>query len=74
MPNLYMTTGDSAVEIATTGRLRLNEHFSLFCSAGWIGLSLDTGEGAWGARHARGEAIPSTANAWNVNLSFIASF
>ena len=74
MPNLYMTTGDRAVELATTVRLRFNEHFSLFCSAGWIGLELDTGAGAWGARHARGEAIPSTANAWNVNLSFIASF
>ncbi|MDE7241993.1 outer membrane homotrimeric porin [Desulfovibrio sp.] len=74
MPNLYLTTGDSALELATTARCRLNEHFSLFCSAGWIGLTLDAGEDAWGARHALGEAIPSTANAWNVNLSFIASF
>ena len=74
MPNLYMTSGDSAVELAMTARYMINEQLSLFCSAGWIGLSLDTGEDAWGARHARGQAVPSTANAWNVNFSFISSF
>ncbi|MBD5416452.1 MAG: outer membrane homotrimeric porin [Desulfovibrio sp.] len=74
MPNLYLTQGDFAVEIAGTGRWRFSEGLTLFYSAGWIGLSQDKGTGAWGARHTRGEAIPATANAWNVNLSFIASF
>ena len=74
LPNLYLTERDFALEIAATGRWRFNEELSLFYSMGWIRFSPDTGTGAWGARHTRGEAIPSTANAWNVNLSFIASF
>ena len=74
MPNLYLTEGDCAVEVAATVHYRQNDNFSIFGSAGWIGLLLDTSEDAWGARHARGQSIPSTGNAWNLNLTFVCYF
>lgn len=69
MPNLYLTEGDYAIEISAASQFRLNDHFSVFFTAGWIGLSLDTGKDAWGARHVHGQSIPSTANAWNLILT-----
>lgn len=74
MPNLYLTQGDYAVELSATSHFRQNDHFSIFFTAGWIGLWLDTQKEAWGARHIHGQSIPSTANAWNLNLTLVNYF
>lgn len=74
MPNLYLAEGDCALELSAITHYRQNDHFSVFLNAGWIGLSLDGSEDGWGARHARGESIPSTANAWNANMTLVFYF
>lgn len=74
MPGLYMTEKDRALELGTSMRYRQNESFSILLEAAYIFLWLDTGRDAWGSRHEKGLSIPSTGDAWNVNMTFVYSF
>lgn len=74
MPGLYMTENDRALELGAAIRYRHDERFTILLESAYIFLWLDTSENAWGARHEKGYAIPSTGDAWNINLTFAYSF
>lgn len=74
MPGIYMTKLDSALELGSTSNYQMFENFSICLEAAYVFLWLDTSESVWGARHRRGEHIPSVKDAWNINTSFVYSF
>lgn len=74
MPGLYMTTLDRALEIGSTTNYQMYENLAICLEAAYVALWLDTSDSVWGARHRRGEHIPSVKDAWNVNVSFVYSF
>ncbi|MDE6734695.1 MAG: outer membrane homotrimeric porin, partial [Desulfovibrio sp.] len=74
MDALYLTTGDTALEIGLTNTYKMYENFTVQLEADYIALWLDTSTSAWGARHKLGESIPQTKDAWNINASFVYSF
>lgn len=74
MPGVYLTTLDKALELGASSWLKFGENFGVNVEAAYIALWLDTGAQAWGARHARGQSIPQTRDAWNVNATFVFSF
>ena len=74
MEALYLTTGDSALELGLTNYYKMYENFTIALEADYIALWLDTSKSAWGARHVKGQSIPQTKDAWNINASFVYSF
>ncbi|WP_308620885.1 outer membrane homotrimeric porin [uncultured Desulfovibrio sp.] len=74
MEALYLTTGDSALEIGLTNTYKMYENFTVTLEADYVALWLDTSTSAWGARHKEGKSIPQAKDAWNVNASFVYSF
>ena len=72
--SLYLTTGDSALEFGLTNYYKMYDNFTIALEADYIALWLDTSKSAWGARHKKGESIPQTKDAWNINASFVYSF
>ncbi|WP_165076262.1 MULTISPECIES: outer membrane homotrimeric porin [unclassified Desulfovibrio] len=74
MDALYLTTGDSALEIGLSNYYKMYDNFTISLEADYIALWLDTSTSAWGARHKKSEAIPQTKDAWNINASFVYSF
>lgn len=71
---LYMTTGDTALDIGIRNVYKMYENFNIVLDAGYIALWLDTGTSAWGARHKEGKSIPQTKDAWNINMAFVYQF
>ncbi|MBD5417704.1 MAG: outer membrane homotrimeric porin [Desulfovibrio sp.] len=74
MESMYLTTGDSALEFGLTNTYKMYDNFTIQLDADYIALWLDTSTSAWGARHKRGDSIPQTKDAWNINASFVYSF
>ena len=74
MDAMYLTTGDSALEFGLTNYYKMYDNFTIALEADYIALWLDTSKSAWGARHKKGEGIPQTKDAWNINASFVYSF
>ena len=74
MEAMYLTTGDSALEFGLSNYYKMYENFTIALEADYIALWLDTSTSAWGARHKKGESIPQTKDAWNINASFVYSF
>ncbi len=72
--SMYLTTGDTALELGLTNSYKMYENFTINLEADYMALWLDTGKSAWGARHRNGDAIPQTKDAWNINASFVYSF
>ena len=72
--NLYLTTGDTALELGLSNYYKMYDNFTVALEADYIALWLDTGKDAWGARHKYGKSIPQTKDAWNINASFVYSF
>ncbi|WP_308621104.1 outer membrane homotrimeric porin [uncultured Desulfovibrio sp.] len=71
---MYLTTGDTALELGLTNTYKMYENFTISLEADYIALWLDTSKSAWGARHKEGMSIPQTKDAWNINASFVYSF
>lgn len=74
MDAMYLTTGDSALEIGLSNYYKMYENFTISLEADYIALWLDTDKSAWGARHRLNQGIPETKDAWNINASFVYSF
>ena len=71
---LYLTTGDTALELGLSNYYKMYENFTIALEADYMALWLDTSKSAWGARHKYGQSIPQTKDAWNINASFVYSF
>ncbi len=71
---MYLTTGDTALEIGLSNYYKMYENFTIGLEADYIALWLDTSKSAWGARHKMGKSIPQTKDAWNIAASFVYSF
>ena len=71
---MYLTTGDTALELGLTNYYKMYENFTIALEADYIAMWLDTSKSAWGARHKEGQPIPQTKDAWNINASFVYSF
>ena len=71
---LYLTTGDTALEFGLSNYYKMYDNFTIALEADYMALWLDTGKTAWGARHRVGKSIPETKDAWNINASFVYSF
>ncbi len=74
MEAMYLTTGDTALELGLTNTYKMYENFTVQLEADYVALWLDTSKSAWGARHREGRSIPQTKDAWNINASFVYSF
>ncbi len=71
---MYLTTGDTALEIGLSNYYKMYENFTIGLEVDYIALWLDTSTSAWGARHKNGDSIPQTKDAWNIAASFVYSF
>lgn len=75
---LYLTTLDSAMEFGLTSEYKIYENLKLLVEANYIALWLDQSRSVWGGftDPTDGQWIGSnsTADAWNVNVSFIYKF
>ena len=71
---MYLTTGDTALEIGLSNYYKMYENFTIGLEVDYIAMWLDTSKSAWGARHKDGQSIPQTKDAWNIAASFVYSF
>ena len=73
---MYLTTGDTALEIGLTNTYKMYDNFTVMLDAAYIALWLDDSRSTWGknpmANFAKGG--DGVYDAWNVNLSFVYSF
>lgn len=71
---MYLTTEDYAMEFGLTNTYKMYENFTISVEADYIAMWLDTSKSVWGARQRYGLSTPSTADAWNINASFVYQF
>ena len=73
---MYLTTGDTALEIGLTNTYKMYDNFTVMLDAAYVALWLDDSRSTWGknpmANFAKGG--DGVYDAWNVNLSFVYSF
>ena len=73
---MYLTTGDTALEIGLTNTYKMYDNFTVMLDASYLALWLDDSRSTWGknpmANFAKGG--DGVYDAWNVNLSFVYSF
>lgn len=74
IPNLYLTSKDTVLEISSTTSFKLYNDFLICVEGAYAAIKLDTGTNAWGARHSLNQSIPQRRDAWNMNISFVYSF
>ena len=72
---MYLTTGDTALEIGLTNTYKMYDNFTVMLDAAYVALWLDDSTSTWGKNPGRsalgGDGV---YDAWNVNLSFVYSF
>jgi hypothetical protein len=74
---LYLTTQDYAAEFGITTTYQIYDNLRLLVETNYIALWLDQSRGVWGGYTSANGArmgANSTADAWNVNMSFIYKF
>ena len=73
---MYLTTGDTALEVGLTNTYKMYDNFTVMLDAAYVALWLDDSRSTWGknpmANFAKGG--DGVYDAWNVNLSFVYSF
>jgi hypothetical protein len=70
---LYMTTGDSALEIGLNTTYQMYENFQIYLDANYLATWLDKSKSVWGHTLMNGRS-DQVRDPWNVNLSFVYSF
>ena len=72
---MYLTTGDTALEVGLTNTYKMYDNFTVMLDAAYVALWLDDSTSTWGKNPGRsalgGDGV---YDAWNVNLSFVYSF
>jgi hypothetical protein len=70
---LYMTTGDSALEIGLRNVYQMYENFQVYFEGAYIATWLDHSDSVWGRSLMNGKS-DQERDPWNINLSFVYSF
>ena len=73
---MYLTTGDTALEIGLTNTYKMYDNFTVMLDASYVALWLEDSRSVWGKNPGRGAFLGGDGvyDAWNVNLSFVYSF
>ena len=73
---MYLTTGDTALEIGLTNTYKMYDNFTVMLDASYVALWLEDSRSVWGKNPGRGAFLGGDGvyDAWNVNLSFAYSF
>ena len=73
---IYLTTGDTALEIGLTNTYKMYDNFTVMLDAAYIAMWLDDSRSTWGKNSMLGFSGKDGGvyDAWNVNLSFVYSF
>ena len=72
---MYLTTGDTALEIGLTNTYKMYDNFTVMLDASYLALWLDDSRSTWGKNPMKGyNGGDGVYDAWNVNLSFVYSF
>ncbi|MDR1659256.1 MAG: outer membrane homotrimeric porin [Desulfovibrio sp.] len=76
---LYMTTGDSALEIGLRNVYQMYENFQIYFEGAYIATWLDHSKNVWGRSDMNGvpggrPGSDQVRDPWNINLSFVYSF
>ena len=72
---MYLTTGDTALEIGLTNTYKMYDNFTVMLDASYVALWLEDSRSVWGKNPGRGAlGGDGVYDAWNVNLSFVYSF
>ncbi|MDR2745774.1 MAG: outer membrane homotrimeric porin [Desulfovibrio sp.] len=72
---LYMTTGDSALEIGLRNVYQMYENFQIYFEGAYIATWLDHSRSVWGRSVMNGAGgSDQERDPWNINLSFVYSF
>ncbi|MDR3319843.1 MAG: outer membrane homotrimeric porin, partial [Desulfovibrio sp.] len=75
MDPLYMTTGDSALEIGLRNVYQMYENFQIYFEGAYIATWLDHSKKVWGNSNMNGvSGSDQVRDPWNINLSFVYSF
>ncbi|MDR2745608.1 MAG: outer membrane homotrimeric porin [Desulfovibrio sp.] len=73
MDPLYMTTGDSALEIGLRNVYQMYENFQIYFEGAYIATWLDKSKSVWGYGNMNGRS-DEERDPWNINLSFVYTF
>ena len=73
---MYLTTGDTALEVGLTNTYKMYDNFTVMLDAAYVALWLDDSRSTWGKNPMAGAVNDRNGvyDAWNVNLSFVYSF
>ncbi|MDR2819356.1 MAG: outer membrane homotrimeric porin [Desulfovibrio sp.] len=75
MGPMYLTTGDSVLELGLTNEYQMYENFKIFMEAAYIVPWLDQSRSVWGTSVMNGiGGSDDVRDPWSVNLAFIYTF
>jgi hypothetical protein len=75
MDPLYMTTGDSALEIGLTTRYQMYDNFLIYMDASYLATWLNHSKKVWGLSTMNGGGgSDQVRDPWNISLQFVYSF